>query len=139
MPDGADWRVVKYVHVAGTDAEARTRVLSEPSAYRYAFGYLHEVLKRAGRLAGLKSHPDQADHDVTVESIIEARVTYGSPQTVAEKLLSFRQEAGPFGHVLVTGMDWSGPNAAWERESMQRLAEEVMPIVRRRTAARAAE
>jgi len=139
LPDGADWRVVKYVHVAGTDAEARVRVLSEQSAYRYAFGYLYEVLKRAGRLAGLKSHPEQADQDVTVESIIDARVIHGSPQTVAEQLLAFRQEAGPFGHVLVTGMDWTGPNAAWERESMQRLAEEVMPIVRRQTTARAAE
>jgi len=125
--------------VAGTDAEARARVLSEQSAYRYAFGYLYEVLKRAGRLAGLKSYPEQADQDVTVESIIDARVIHGSPQTVAEQLLASRQEAGPFGHVLVTGMDWTGPNAAWERESMQRLAEEVMPIVRRQTAAQAAE
>ena len=91
MPDGADWRVVKYVHVAGSDAEARERVFSAQSAYRYAFGYLYEVLKRAGRLVGLKTHPDQPDSDVTVESIIEARVIYGSPQTVAEKLIAFRQ------------------------------------------------
>jgi alkanesulfonate monooxygenase SsuD/methylene tetrahydromethanopterin reductase-like flavin-dependent oxidoreductase (luciferase family) len=139
LPEGADWRVVKYVHVAGSDAEARVRVFSTQSSYRYAFGYLHEVLKRAGRLVGLKSHPDQPDHEVTVETIIDARVIYGSPQTVAEKLIAFRQEVGPFGHVLVTGMDWAGPNATWERESMQRLAEEVMPLVRRQVAARAAE
>src|SRR5262249_39263841 len=97
------------------------------------------VLKRAGRLAGLKSHPDQPDHEVTVESIIEARVVYGSPQTVIEKLLAFRHEVGPFGHVLMTGMDWAGPNEAWERESMHRLAEEVMPALRRHAAAQAAE
>jgi alkanesulfonate monooxygenase SsuD/methylene tetrahydromethanopterin reductase-like flavin-dependent oxidoreductase (luciferase family) len=139
VADGADWRVVKYVHVAGTDAEARTRVYSEQSAYRYAFGYLYEVLKRAGRLVGLKSHPGQPDSEVTVESVIEARVIYGSPQTVAEKLVTFRQQVGPFGHVLVTGMDWSGPNREWEQESMQRLAEEVMPVVRREATARAAE
>jgi len=139
VPDGADWRVVKYVHVAGTDAEARSRVLSEQSAYRYAFGYLREVLGRAGRLVGLKSHPGQGDHEVTVESVIDARVIHGSPQSVAEQLIAFRQETGPFGHVLVTGMDWAGPNGAWERESMQRLAEEVMPMVRRQAPARAAE
>jgi len=139
VPDGADWRVVKYVHVAGTDAEARTHVYSEQSAYRYAFGYLYEVLKRAGRLVGLKSHPEQPDSDVTVESVIEARVIHGSPQTVAEKLLAFRRDAGPFGHVLVTGMDWGGPNREWESESMRRLAEEVMPLVRRQATARAAE
>ena len=139
VPDGADWRVVKYVHVSGTDAEARTHVYSEQSAYRYAFGYLYEVLKRAGRLVGLKSHPDQPDSEVTVESVIEARVIYGSPQTVAERLFAFRQQVGPFGHVLVTGMDWGGPNRAWEQESMRRLAEEVMPLLRRHTTARAAE
>jgi alkanesulfonate monooxygenase SsuD/methylene tetrahydromethanopterin reductase-like flavin-dependent oxidoreductase (luciferase family) len=138
-PDGADWRVVTYVHVAGTDTEARTHVYSEQSAYRYAFGYLHEVLRRAGRLAGLKSHPDQPDSEVTVESVIEARVIHGSSQTVAEKLLAFRQRVGPFGHVLVTGTDWSGPNREWEQESMRRLAEEVMPLMRRQTMARAAE
>jgi alkanesulfonate monooxygenase SsuD/methylene tetrahydromethanopterin reductase-like flavin-dependent oxidoreductase (luciferase family) len=139
LPDGADWRVVKYVHVAGSDAEARTHVYSEQSAYRYAFGYLYEVLKRAGRLVGLKSHPEQPDGDVTVETVIEARVICGSPQTVAEKLLAFRREVGPFGHVLVTGIDWGGPNREWEQESMRRLAEEVMPLVRRQATARAAE
>jgi alkanesulfonate monooxygenase SsuD/methylene tetrahydromethanopterin reductase-like flavin-dependent oxidoreductase (luciferase family) len=139
VPDGADWRVVKYVHVAGSDAEARQRVYSEQSAYRYAFGYLYEVLKRADRLVGLKAHPEQPDSDVTVGSVIEARVIYGSPQTVAEKLLAFRQEVGPFGHLLVTGMDWGGPNREWESESMRRLADEVMPLVRRQTTARAAE
>ena len=109
--------MVKYVLVAGSDAEARTRVLSPQSSYRYAFGYLFEVLKRAGRLGGLKTHPDQPDSEVTVESIIEARVVYGSPQTVAEKLIAFRQDVGPFGTVLLTGVDWAGPNEAWERES----------------------
>jgi len=127
------------VHVAGTDVEARAHVYSEQSAYRYAFGYLHEVLRRAGRLSGLKSHPDQPDSDVTVESVIEARVIHGSPQTVAEKLLAFRQQVGPFGHVLVTGADWSGPNREWEQESMRRLAEEVMPLMRRQATVQAAE
>jgi hypothetical protein len=36
-------------------------------------------------------------------------------------------------------MDWSGPNESWERESMHRLVEEVMPALRQRTQAQAAE
>jgi alkanesulfonate monooxygenase SsuD/methylene tetrahydromethanopterin reductase-like flavin-dependent oxidoreductase (luciferase family) len=127
------------VLVAGSDAEARARVFSPHSAYRYAFGYLLEVLTRAGRLAGLKSQPDTPDRDVTVDSIIEGRVVYGSPQTVAEKLAAFRHQVGPFGRLLVTGMDWSGPNESWECESMHRLVEEVMPALRQRTRAQAAE
>jgi hypothetical protein len=36
-------------------------------------------------------------------------------------------------------VDWSGRNGAWGRESMQRLANDVMPLVRRRAPAQAAE
>jgi hypothetical protein len=36
-------------------------------------------------------------------------------------------------------MDWGGPNREWEQESMRRLAEEVIPLVRRQTTERAAE
>jgi alkanesulfonate monooxygenase SsuD/methylene tetrahydromethanopterin reductase-like flavin-dependent oxidoreductase (luciferase family) len=139
VPDGTHWRVVKYVLVAGSDAEAHARVFGEQSSYRYAFSYLLEVLTRAGRLAGLKARPDMRDDEVTVDSIIEGRVVYGSPQTVAQKLAACRNEVGPFGHLLTSGMDWGGPNEAWERESMHRLAEEVMPALRRHAAAQAAE
>jgi hypothetical protein len=30
----------------------------------------------------------------------------------------------------MTGMDWGGPNEAWEREGMKLLAQEVMPKFR---------
>jgi alkanesulfonate monooxygenase SsuD/methylene tetrahydromethanopterin reductase-like flavin-dependent oxidoreductase (luciferase family) len=137
-PDGNAWRVVRCVHVAGSDAEARARVFSAESAYRYYFSYLFGVLKRANRLAPLKPHPDMPDNEVTVDGIIEARVIHGSPATVATKLAALRAEVGPFGHLLLTGMDWGGPNAAWERESMRRLAEEVMPVFHRQAEIREA-
>jgi alkanesulfonate monooxygenase SsuD/methylene tetrahydromethanopterin reductase-like flavin-dependent oxidoreductase (luciferase family) len=138
-PSGDDWRVASYVVVAGSDAEARERAFSAESSYRYTFGYLYEVLKRSGRLANLKPRRDMPDSELTVDMIIEGRVIYGSPQTVADKLMALREAVGPFGTLLVTGVDWGGPNAAWGRESMHRLAEEVMPIVRRRAPAQAAE
>jgi hypothetical protein len=34
----------------------------------------------------------------------------------------------------MTGLDWSGPNAAWERDSMRLLAETVMPKFRQHAA-----
>jgi len=139
VASGEDWRVAAYVVVAGTDAEARERAFSADSSYRYTFGYLYEVLKRSGRLANLKPRPDMADSELTVDMIIEGRVIYGSPQTVAEKLIAHRDAVGPFGTLLITGVDWGGANAAWGREFMHRLAEEVMPIVRRHMPAQAAE
>lgn len=139
VASGDDWRVASYILVAGSDAEARERVYAPDSAYRYTFGYLYEVLKRAGRLANLKPRRDMRDEDLTVDAIIEGRVLYGSPETVASRLIAFRERVGPFGTLLVTGVDWGGRNAAWGRESMSRLAEEVMPAVRRHTATQATE
>jgi alkanesulfonate monooxygenase SsuD/methylene tetrahydromethanopterin reductase-like flavin-dependent oxidoreductase (luciferase family) len=138
-PKSDDWRAVSYVLVAGSDTEARKRVFAHESSYRYTFGYLYEVLKRANRLANLKPRPDVRDEDLTVDAIIEARVIYGSPDTVASKLIALRNAVGPFGTLLVTGVDWGGPNAAWERESMRRLVEEAMPAVRQHTSTQAAE
>ena len=53
--------MVRCVHVAGSDAEARSRVFSAEGAYRYYFSYLFGVLKRANRLAPLKPRPDMPD------------------------------------------------------------------------------
>jgi alkanesulfonate monooxygenase SsuD/methylene tetrahydromethanopterin reductase-like flavin-dependent oxidoreductase (luciferase family) len=139
VASGDDWRVASYILVAGSDAEARERVYAPDSSYRYTFGYLYDVLKRSGRLSNLKPRPDMRDEELTVDSIIESRVLYGSPETVASRLIAFRNRVGPFGTLLVTGVDWSGRNGAWGRESMRRLAEQVMPIVRRYAAAQAAE
>jgi hypothetical protein len=56
-----------------------------------------------------------------------------------DKLIAFRDRVGPFGSLLMTGLDWSGPNEAWERQSMRLLAEEVMPKFRQHALAQAAE
>jgi alkanesulfonate monooxygenase SsuD/methylene tetrahydromethanopterin reductase-like flavin-dependent oxidoreductase (luciferase family) len=73
------------------------------------------------------------DGDITVDGIIESRLIYGSPQTVAAKLVGLHKQVGPFGTLLVSGMDWSGPNADWEKESLTLLAKDVAPIVRKQT------
>jgi len=138
-PSGAHWRVVRCLHVAASDAEARERVLSQQSSYRYYFGYMSEILRGLGRLIALKPRPDMPDDEVTVEKIIDSRVIFGSPRTVLDQLVALRDAAGPFGSLLMTGVDWSGANEAWERESMRRLAEEVMPPLRQHAAAQAAE
>ena len=69
-------------------------------------------------------------HARGLKHITEGSVIYGSPKTMLDKLVAFRDTAGPFGSLLITGLDWSGANAAWERESMRLLAQEVMPKFR---------
>jgi alkanesulfonate monooxygenase SsuD/methylene tetrahydromethanopterin reductase-like flavin-dependent oxidoreductase (luciferase family) len=128
-PDGARWRLSRNIFVAGTDEEARRRIMDERSAYQHYLGYMRTVFKNIGKLDALKSHPDMRDDEITVNGIIEERVIFGSPQTVAQKLLAIREICGPVGTFLVTGADWSGPNEEWESESLRRLAKEVMPLV----------
>ena len=136
---GDNWRVARNIMIAPSDAEARDRVYDERGSNRYFFSYMREVLSRVGILSALKPRLDMTDEETTVDVITEGAVIYGSATTVLDKLVAFRDAAGPFGTLLITGLDWSGPNAAWERETMRALAQDVMPKFRQHVMARAAE
>lgn len=128
------WRVARNICVAATDAEARARVFDAASANRYYFDYLSTLARRAGLLGTFKPDAGMPDEAVTLEAIIGDCVLCGSPATVLDRLVALRERVGPFDHLLMAGLDWSGTNAAWEQETMRRLAEEVMPRFRRHVA-----
>ena len=130
VADGANWRVCRSILVAGTDEEARTRAFGTDSGHRHFFGHMHKVYTQLGRLGILKTRPDMHDDEVTVDTFIEQRLIYGSPKTVLAKLIALHRQVGPFGCLLLSTVDWAGPNAAWERESWSRMAEQVMPGLR---------
>ena len=134
-----NWRVARNVMVAPSDAEAHGRVFSEQGSNHYFYTYMREVLSRVGILSVMKPDPNMPDEQATVDVITEGCVLYGSPKTMLDKLVAFRDEVGPFGTLLMTGLDWSGPNAAWERDSMRLLAQEVMPRFSQHATAQAAE
>jgi alkanesulfonate monooxygenase SsuD/methylene tetrahydromethanopterin reductase-like flavin-dependent oxidoreductase (luciferase family) len=136
---GENWRVARNIMVAPTEAEARDRVFTAQASNRYYFTYIRQVLHRAGILNAIKPRPDMPDEQATVEAITESSVIHGSPKTALDKLVAFREAVGPFGTLLMTGLDWSGSNEAWERQSMQLLAQDVMPKFRQHAMARAAE
>ncbi len=127
---GENWRVARNIMVAPSDAEARDRIFSAQGSNRYFYTYMREVLSRVGILSVMKPDPDMPDDEATVDVITEACTMYGSPKTMLDKLVAFRDEVGPFGTLLMTGLDWSGPNEGWERELMRLLAQEVMPKFR---------
>jgi alkanesulfonate monooxygenase SsuD/methylene tetrahydromethanopterin reductase-like flavin-dependent oxidoreductase (luciferase family) len=133
-PRGEAWRIARNVLVAPTDALADERVLGEQGSNRYFYTYMREVLGSVGLLSILKPRADMPDDEATVEAITRECVTFGSPKTVLDKLVALRDRVGPFGTLLMTGLDWGGPNAAWERESMRLLAQEVMPKFRQHVA-----
>jgi alkanesulfonate monooxygenase SsuD/methylene tetrahydromethanopterin reductase-like flavin-dependent oxidoreductase (luciferase family) len=136
---GENWRVSRNVIVAPTDAEAHDRVFGERTANRYFFTYLRTAIAKANRLATIKPRLDMTDEAFTPDVLMEECAIYGSPKTVLDKLIAFRECVGPFGTVLKMGVDWGGPSEAWERESMQLLAHDVMPKFRQHAMAQAAE
>ena len=127
--DPQNWRVVRSVLVAATDEEARARAFSPDSAHRNFFGHFFKIFGRNKMLGVLRSHAGMAESEITVDTIMESRLIYGSPKTVAAKLADLSEQVGPFGTLLVSGMHWSGPNAAWDRESLTRLTHEVIPLL----------
>jgi len=138
-PSGDNWRVSRNVLVAPSDAEAEERVFGPDGSNRYFFTYIRDVLTRVGILFILKPTPEMPDEEATPDVILKECVIYGSPKTVLDKLVAFRERVGPFGTLLMTGMDWGGANGAWEREGMTLLAHEVMPKFRQHVTAVAAE
>ena len=84
-------------------------------------------LKRSGRIELFKIRRDQPDEEVTLEAICDKLIIHGTPESVADQLLAFREETGPFGTLLYAGKDWKDRDLG--RQSMILTAEKVMPLV----------
>jgi alkanesulfonate monooxygenase SsuD/methylene tetrahydromethanopterin reductase-like flavin-dependent oxidoreductase (luciferase family) len=54
-------------------------------------------------------------------------IIHGTPDSVADQLLAFQDETGPFGTLLYAGKDWKDRELG--RRSMILMAEKVMPRV----------
>jgi alkanesulfonate monooxygenase SsuD/methylene tetrahydromethanopterin reductase-like flavin-dependent oxidoreductase (luciferase family) len=75
----------------------------------------------------IKPDPKIADDQVTIPHLIDQLIIYGSPQTVVDKLIAFREKVGPFGKLIQATIDWSGDYRKFDMASMELLANEVMP------------
>jgi alkanesulfonate monooxygenase SsuD/methylene tetrahydromethanopterin reductase-like flavin-dependent oxidoreductase (luciferase family) len=138
-PRSENWRVARNIVVAPSDAEAADRVFSDKSANRHFYNYMRIAIARANRLFIIKPRPEMTDDQCTADVLLQENVIHGSAKTVLDKLVAFREQVGPFGTLLKTGVDWGGPNEAWEREGMKLLAHNVMPKFRQHATAQAAE
>jgi alkanesulfonate monooxygenase SsuD/methylene tetrahydromethanopterin reductase-like flavin-dependent oxidoreductase (luciferase family) len=126
-PDAKNWRVAKTVFVADDEKTAREYAYGANSPYLFYYKQIGTKLVRAGRANLFKSNKEQPDAEITPEFINNTLTIAGTPEQVAEKLLSFRESVGDFGTLLYCGMDWVDPKLA--RRSMELMAEKVMPIV----------
>jgi alkanesulfonate monooxygenase SsuD/methylene tetrahydromethanopterin reductase-like flavin-dependent oxidoreductase (luciferase family) len=128
QPDVADWRVARTVFVADDEATARRYGKEDPaSPYRFYYEKMLAKMRGLGRLELFKTRRDQPYEDITLDYVLDKLVIAGSPHSVAEQVLAFQEETGPFGELVYAGMDWV--DADLGRRSMELMANEVMPEV----------
>jgi alkanesulfonate monooxygenase SsuD/methylene tetrahydromethanopterin reductase-like flavin-dependent oxidoreductase (luciferase family) len=125
--DHRNWRVAKSVFVAKDAATAKAYATDPDSPYVYYYHSLFTKLNASGRIELFKTRRDQPDDEVTLESICEKLIIYGTPESVADQLLAFQDEVGQFGTLLYAGKDWKDRELG--RQSMILMAEKVMPRI----------
>src|SRR5437660_2009840 len=126
-PRRADWRLVREIFVADSDAAA-WRLSVEGMMGRMLREYFLPLLTDVGVIQVLKHDPEVADSDVTPEYCARHNWLIGSPATVVEKIERMYDEVSGFGAILLFCFDYSENPDAWH-QSMRLLAEEVMPKV----------
>ncbi|MCY1137207.1 LLM class flavin-dependent oxidoreductase [Actinoplanes sp. Pm04-4] len=126
--DTADWRVARTVFVADDEATAEAYGRAdENSPYRFYYSQMFKKMRKLGRLELFKTRRDQPDDEVTLDGILDKLVITGTPESVTEQILAFREEVGDFGELVYAGLDWADPRLA--RRSMELMAQKVMPDV----------
>ena len=126
-PDPSRWRVARNIYVADSDKEAESFVKKRNESYDFYFEYLYKIFERAQMKAPFVIRKGDDPAKLTYESMRDEYTIFGSPSTVARKILEFREEVGSFGTLMLTAQDWT--NKAKIRKSMTLLAKEVMPLV----------
>ena len=125
--DPAKWRVARSIFVADDEKTAKTYATDPNGPYRYYYSQLYTKLKKNGRIELFKTRRDQPDDEVTLDSICDQLITYGTPDKVADEILKYRDTVGDFGTLLYAGKDWKDRELG--RRSMILLAEKVLPKV----------
>jgi alkanesulfonate monooxygenase SsuD/methylene tetrahydromethanopterin reductase-like flavin-dependent oxidoreductase (luciferase family) len=133
--DASGWRVARSVFVADEEATARRYVHREGGAHGFYFHVMRTKLAKAGLLDLMRDFPGQPDSELSTRRCTERLVIAGTPESVADQILAFRNDVGAFGALLYTGHDWTDPALA--RRSMQLMANEVWPRIEQAAQGRA--
>ncbi len=135
-PDPERWRVARSIFVADSDEEAEAFVKEPGGTFDYYYEYLYTIFDRVGLKSAVVAEPDGDPESVSHVQMRDDFVIWGSPGTVIDKLLAFREEVGHFGTLVLTAHDWTDKSKL--KKSMSLLARNVMPEVNRSIGAVAA-
>ncbi|MGD9768302.1 MAG: LLM class flavin-dependent oxidoreductase [Pseudolabrys sp.] len=125
--DPANWRVARSIFVADDEKTAKAYATDPNGPYRYYYSQLFTKLKMNGRIELFKTRRDQPDDEVTLDTVCDQLITYGTPDKVADELIRYAETVGDFGTLLYAGKDWADRELG--RRSMILMAEQVMPKV----------
>jgi alkanesulfonate monooxygenase SsuD/methylene tetrahydromethanopterin reductase-like flavin-dependent oxidoreductase (luciferase family) len=123
----ADWRVAKSIFVADDEATAQRYGKGPDSPYRFYFQQMMTKLIGNGRPDLFKGDRDMQDAAITLDYVMDSLVIAGTPSSVVDQLLAFRQRVGDFGTLIYAGHDWADKRLG--RRSMELMVEKVMPAV----------
>lgn len=125
--DSSKWRVAKSIFVADDLTMAKAYATGTDGPYHHYYRSIVTKMLANGRANLFKRDQNAPDSSVTVESVVDDLVIWGTPEKVADDLLAFREETGDFGTLLYAGHDWADRGLAIR--SMELMAEQVMPRV----------
>jgi alkanesulfonate monooxygenase SsuD/methylene tetrahydromethanopterin reductase-like flavin-dependent oxidoreductase (luciferase family) len=126
-PDRGEWRIIRDVYVAPTDAEARALAI-DGTMGRCWREFLLPLYLGLGLGPLLKLDPAMPDKALDLEYLADNLWLVGSPTTVANRIRDLQTRTGGFGYLVITTYDVAAEQCAWER-SLQLLVEEVHPRV----------
>ncbi len=122
----SDWRIIRDVYVAPTDAEARDCAIGGMMG-RCWKQFLLPLYLQLGLGPLLKTSPEMSDKDITLDYLCDRLWIVGSPTTVANRLREFDRQVGGFGTLLITSYDAQDELLSWER-SLSLLTEQGLPL-----------
>lgn len=125
-PDRSQWRVLRQILIADTDAEAR-RLAVDGMTGRHEREYFTPLFTRFGMIDNFKHDSSVPDDAVTPDHLVDSKQwMVGGPETDAEMLAEVYEVAGGCGTLIQFCWDDAEDAEAW-RYSMEGLATEVLP------------
>ena len=124
-PDRNEWRIIRDVYVAPTDAEARELAINGIMG-RCWREFLLPIYFGLGLGWFLKRDPAMPDEAVDLEYLADNLWFVGSPGTVADRIMDLQAQTGGFGHLTIVSYDATDEREAWDR-SLQLLMTDVLP------------
>jgi alkanesulfonate monooxygenase SsuD/methylene tetrahydromethanopterin reductase-like flavin-dependent oxidoreductase (luciferase family) len=124
-PDRGEWRIIRDVYVAPSDAEARDLALGGIMGRSWR-EFLLPIYLGLGLGPLMKLDPGMPDEAIDLEYLADNLWLVGSPDTVAGRIKELQAATGGFGHLTIVSYDAANEREFWDR-SLKLLVGEVLP------------